>query len=376
MNGMKKLIIATMLSVLISGCGPKELSPEQTQLMESLKSELKKTDGDIDSSVKQEEVSGGLIEALISSRIEILKTNKALIEQRINALESGAKIDIVISATNPDPKLASELTSEMEKLSGEISLAKKDAEQYSGGILYAMKLATVATREQSMAMLQQKLLSAKYGLAIPVVKKPVNSSSKLTAVQEENKKEALIPPGVGPFGLQIGLTKQIIEDMTGVELNLVDEDSNLYTTDSVPKKNSDFDSFGLVISPVVGLCQIRAISDETSTDSHGLTIKSKVENISASLTSIYGKGKVTDVLLPGSIWREPRDWMMGIYKEERYFGTEWKGTKEHPLKNDLQSIVIQARSSGSDSGRVYLQYNFKNIDECIKEKKSKQSSSL
>lgn len=379
---MKKVVIATLLSILISGCGQKELSPEQVKQITSLKTELTTTDNDIENAAKQDEMlSGGLIKSLVKARLEILKTNKALIQQRINAIESGTKIEVVTSGVNPDPKLAGELASELESISHEISAAKKDAEQYNGGLIGSIKMATIATQEQSQAMLQQRLLSAKYGLSLPSTSNSATPAStsisqKSVVAQDHGAKEALLPPGSGPLGLQIGLTKKNIEDMTGVELKMVPDSFNLYATDSVPKKNADFEHYGLVISPEVGLCQIRAISRDINTDSHGLTLKARVEGISESLTSVYGNGKATDVLLPGSIWKDPQDWMMGLLKEERYFGSEWKGSKDQPLKSDLLSVVIQARAASSDAGRVYLQYNFKNIDACLKEEDNQKSSSL
>ncbi|MGO4743097.1 hypothetical protein [Serratia quinivorans] len=379
---MKKVIIATLLSVLISGCGQKELSPEQLQQVTSLKTELIKTDDDIKNATKQDEMlNGGLIKNLVHTRLEILRTNKALIQQRINAIESGAKVEVVTNAVAPDAKLAGELATELENLSHEISAAKKDAEQYNGGLIGSLKMATIATQEQSQAMLQQRLLSAKYGLSLPsainsVTPASTSTSQKSVVAQDHEAKEALLPPGSGPLGLQIGLTKKNIEDMTGVELKKVPNSFNIYATGFVPKKNAYFENYGLVISPEVGLCQIRAISKDLNTDSHGLVLKSKVEEISESLTSIYGNRKINDVLLPGSIWKDPRDWMMGLLKEERFFGSEWKGTKAQPLKSDLQSIVIQAMAASGDTGRVYLKYNFKNIDACRKEEEKQKSSSL
>ncbi len=76
-------------------------------------------------------------------------------EQRINAIESGAKIDVVVSGVKPDPELAASIKTEIDSLDAKINEAKADARQYSGGLIKVLKLSTVATEEQTMAMLQQ-----------------------------------------------------------------------------------------------------------------------------------------------------------------------------------------------------------------------------
>jgi hypothetical protein len=375
---MKRAVIAALLSVLISGCGPKALSPEQIQQVADLKLELVSTDAEIENAAKQQDMlSGGLIKSLVMARLEILKTNKALIQQRINAIESGAKVEVVTNQTSPDLKLAEKLTAELATLTREISTAKQEAAQYDGGLVGSIKKATIATQEQSLAMLQQKLLSAKYGLAVPTIAHHATSTASKSNQQEDPvAKDALLPPGIGPFGLQMGLTKQNVEDMTGVTLTAIPNSLNIYTTEVVPKTYNAFETYILLISPKVGLCRIRALSGDINTDSYGLALKSKVKDIAESLTANYGKGKATDVLLPGSLWKEPGDWMIGLLKKERYFGFDWEEKKDKPFKNDLQGIMLEATAVNSGIGSVYLQYDFKNVDECIKEANDKENSAL
>lgn len=146
---MKRAVIAALLSVLISGCGPKALSPEQIQQVADLKSELVSTDAEIENAAKQQDMlSGGLIKSLVMARLEILKTNKALIQQRINAIESGAKVEVVTNQTSPDLKLAEKLTAELATLTREISTAKQEAAQYDGGLVGSIKKATIATKSK------------------------------------------------------------------------------------------------------------------------------------------------------------------------------------------------------------------------------------
>lgn len=380
---MKKTLIATLVSItMLTGCGPKELTPEQKQEVAALKAELSQTEGEISAAKHiDQQFSGGLIKNLITARLEVLGTNKALLEQRINAIESGAKIDVVVSGVKPDPELAASIKAEMEDLAVKINEAKTDASQYSGGLIQVLKLSTVATEEQSMAMLQQKYLTAKYGLAevklAPVQDNVATASSKKdTTAETRHEQPLLLPPADGPFGLEAGLTQKNIEDMIGAKLKPLPDSVNLYTSDKLPKSNADFEMYGLLISPKAGLCQIRAVGKNIDTDSYGLALKSRFEELSSSLSSLYGKAETTDLLLSGSIWKEPQDWMMGLNKKERFLSATWKGTQETPLKNNIGAISIEARANSSAQGYVYLQYTFTNDDVCQAEIDGAKKSSL
>lgn len=379
---MKKALLACVIATsLLAGCGPKELTPEQKQEVGNLRSELAQTEKEIaEATALQEQYAGGLIKNLTVARLEVLGTNKALLEQRINAIESGAKIEVSISSVKPNPEAATALKTEIDNLDNQIADAKKEASQYSGGLLQALKLSAIATQEQTRAMLQQRYLSATYGLA--EVKVPSEQASEVTTEKQTDKvvpnpsSTPLLPAGEGPFGLEAGLSKKNIEDMIGEELKLMANNVNLYTANSLPKKNASFEAYGLLISPTVGLCQIRALGKDIDTDSYGFAIKSRFKEISESLSSIYGKAAQNDFLLSGSIWKDPRDWMMGLYKHERYLSAEWKGTADTPLKNKLSSVSIEARANSSDKGYIFLQYNFNNYNVCETEIEASKKSSL
>lgn len=380
---MKKNLIATLVGItMLTGCGPQELTPEQKQEVAALKTELSQTEVEISAAKEvDQQFSGGLIKNLTTARLEVLGTNKALLEQRINAIESGTKIDVVVSGTKPDPELAASIKTEIDNLTVKINEAKADASQYTGGLIQVLKLSAVATEEQSMAMLQQKYLTAKYGLAevklAPVQNNAATASGKKEATAKTTQEQPpLLPPAEGPFGLEAGLTQKNIEDMIGAKLKPLPDSVNLYTSDKLPKQNADFEMYGLLISPKAGLCQIRALGKNIDTDSYGLALKSEFEELSNSLSSLYGKAETTDLLLAGSIWKEPQDWMMGLNKKERFLSATWKGAKETPLKNNIDTISIEARANSSSKGYVYLQYSFTNDDVCQAEIEGAKKSSL
>ena len=247
-----------------------------------------------------------------------------------------------------------------------------------------MKQAAIATKEQTLAMLQQKYLTAKYGLAEVKISQDAGSTatakSKTTTAypkeDSQSKQQPLLPAGDGPFGLDAGLTKKNIEDMIGQTLDVSETSTNLYFSKNIPKANSNFESYALVISPSVGLCQIRAIGKTINTDSYGIELKSVFEDLKSSLDSIYGKGKKEDFLYPGSIWKEPQDWMMGLYKKERIYLTEWKSGKDAMNKNRLSYIGMGIRPLNAASGYILLEYLFNNDRICQEEEKTAKKSSL
>ena len=226
--------------------------------------------------------------------------------------------------------------------------------------------------------MQQRYLSAKYGLA-DIKAGPIAGGNQIdgtAASTSQSSSSALLPPADGPFGLQAGLTKKNIEDMTGEVLKPVDGKVNLYMLSATPKKNPDFESFGLLISPKAGLCQIRALGKDINSDSYGFALKSKFDEISNTLKSIYGDGKKTDFLLSGSIWKDPNDWMMGLVKGERVLMMEWKGKNEVMEKNEISEVGMDVRANNSSSGYVFLQYTFSNNSVCEAEIDSDKKSSL
>ena len=377
----KTLVACFISSILLTGCGPRDLTLEQKEQVESLKKELAQVESQISTSKTDlEKYSSGIISNIIYSKIEILEANKLLIQQRINAIESGAKITENVPATQPNPELAASIKNEIDKLNEEISSAKQDASQYNSGLVLSLKLSNIAMQEQTLAMLEQKYLSAKYGLPeLKYNKSPASADNKennSTSSDGAHNQERLLPPGDGPLGFQMGLSVKNIEDMTGKQLKPVDGSYGLYVVDVSPKKNNLFESFGLVISPNVGLCQIRAITHDINTDSYGLELKSQFDDLAGSITAIYGNGKKGDFLYPGSIWDRPQDWLSGLVKQERVYMQEWSGPNDTMNKNEIKSIILSAKGKNTSQGYIVLQYSFKNNSKCQEEIENSKKSSL
>ena len=167
---LRRNIVTLLILLALPACSlAQQPTQEEQQTITQLQGELAQVESEIESAEEDSRAySGGLIKTLIALRLEILKTNHALIQQRVHALESGAEIDIVVIGSEPDPELAATLLAEIENQQTKVAEAEKEAARYSGGLVRAMTLSAVATQRNTLAMLEQRYFSAEYGLATPM----------------------------------------------------------------------------------------------------------------------------------------------------------------------------------------------------------------
>lgn len=376
---MRKLGVALLIAIaaFTSGCLKKELTPEEKALVDVLRSELAETLSELEEAkAKDAALAGGLVKALVTVRVELLSTNTELLKQRINAIESGSPVEQVTQVSLADPELAKQLEAEISVAREELTGAKLDALTH-GGLVGAMKSVAAATQEQTLAMLTHKYLVAKYGLN-PAAPKAGQESQPVASTPAPSAPQQVpdIPPGNGPFGLEAGLSNDLIAKMSGQALVLTDKVQSLYLLTTPPKPNNLFEQYALVISPTVGLCQIRAIGKMIDTNNFGHQLKDQFSTLQTSLSAVYGQPQVLDSLMPGSIWKESRDWMMGLREKDRSLIAEWNSTPASPLKNGIEGITMVARAQSGSEGYVMLQYSFSNYKTCTDEQNTRATGSL
>ena len=73
----------------------------------------------------------------------------------------------------------------------------------------------------------------------------------------------------------------------------------------------------------------------------------------------YGEVSIQDFLLPGSIWSDPNDFMMGLLQKERSLYAVWDKTNLSD-KNDLITVFLGAQAVDRNSGYIVLEYSFNN----------------
>lgn len=385
---MKKTHVALLVCsvLMISACNQqKTLTPQEKELVGQLKQERDMLRQEITTVAgEMAQISSGLILTIMQAREETLKLSQDVVNQRIQAIETGAEVTVVTPTSKPDPDRATQLQAEIAQTKQKLDSAKANAAQYSGGLLAALSMTTVATIEQTLAQLEQQYLSAKYGLPF-LVTASVEPASKAVAApaQTSAKQTAAIPTSApapvvekseivaadGPFGLAMGMTV----DMFGDQLDL--QENGIYLLDNPPKPNRKFEKYALKISDNAGLCWIKGIGKDISTNGHGFQVKSEFEELETALSEKYGKPRKIDFLTAGSIWDDAKYWMRSLQKQDRYLISSWKGGKK-ALPYDLSEIDISANATSGDTGYLTVEYAFSNKEMCDEELKKGENAGL
>jgi hypothetical protein len=167
----------------------------------------------------------------------------------------------------------------------------------------------------------------------------------------------------GPFGFEKGMTaKQMKNKGIGIERFKND----LYEFTNVD--GGDYRFFGLIDNDK-GLYFLRVSTDNIFTNSYGLQIKLKYDEIVDIMISKYGK-PTTDIniLLPGSIWNEVNDFMMALFKEERCLITSWEFEQ-----GEIEAIFVEVKAISTNEAIVMIDYYFSGqseIEEKLKREKT------
>lgn len=140
--------------------------------------------------------NGGMIRVVIEMRRQVLLTTQAMLEQKRHAFLR--RIDLRYSVDGKSAPAAPE--ARLQQIAGDLKRAEQkekmdeiEAARYSGGLVQAMTLVTVATDRLSIAQLDLAYYGAKYGIPLPTdlkaETKPATQSSPPGKVA--NDKDAL-----------------------------------------------------------------------------------------------------------------------------------------------------------------------------------------
>lgn len=167
----------------------------------------------------------------------------------------------------------------------------------------------------------------------------------------------------GPFGLRMGMTLKEIQAFTKVtELS-----DFTYEITKPPVANSNFDQYMIIVTPQEGLCKVAADINNIASNDFGDSVKSRFNDLQKSLTSKYGEGVTIDSLKSGSIWKDPRDWMMSLYKRDRTLSTYWIASGTLKLPPYLSAFALRTYGTSSSKAYINIGYEFTNWDKCTVE---------
>jgi hypothetical protein len=174
----------------------------------------------------------------------------------------------------------------------------------------------------------------------------------------------------GPFGLAVGMNEQALRAATS---KLTRIRGAYFTSESVPKPHSAFESYGFILTEKQGLCKISATGVDIEINAFGTQVKEQFETLLSALSEKYGKYERYDMLRAGSIWNEPGDWAMGLAKEERVLAASWTFSPTRTI-DSIQAIALQAKALSSSKAYLSLMYDFDTTAECIKDAKRSENA--
>lgn len=178
----------------------------------------------------------------------------------------------------------------------------------------------------------------------------------------------------GPFGLEKGMSFDEVKEACGGR-EPVSADNGAYII--IPTKpHPYFVRYIAWIDPKEGLHYIKAIGSDISTNGYGIEVRSKFDSLETTLSKTYGTCDRTNVLLPGSIWRDADDWMMAISKKERYMMSAWEKKYGSSLPDSITGVYMAVYASSSYSGYICLEYEFSNNAKVEAAKKADEDSVL
>lgn len=381
---LKKTQIALLVCsiFILPACnGQRTLTPQEQELVNQLKQERGQLEQEIETvSGEIAQYNSGLIKTIKQVREETLKLSRDIVNQRIQAIETGAKVTVIAPTSQPDSERAQSLQSEIEQAKQQLVEAKAKAAQYSGGLIAAISQSTVATQEQTLAMLEQQYLIAKYGLSLTdkvsaePASKPVGASTATQANTLEPASESTVDENAmlatdGPFGVSMGMTKEMFKG------HLTPAGNGIFIFNNPPKPHPQYEQYVVQISDKAGLCWIKAVGKDILTSRHGYQLQTNFDDFEKKLDERYGAHKRVDFLASGSIWKEPEDWMTALQKKERYLFTTWSGEGK-ALPNNLSKIGLIAAANASDKGYLAIEYSFTNEADCEQESKTKDDAGL
>lgn len=173
----------------------------------------------------------------------------------------------------------------------------------------------------------------------------------------------------GPFGLYMGMK---VSDFKEGQLEKIVP--YVYKISIVPNPHSDFKYYLLMIGPKAGLCCIYASGKTINTSVYGTDLKTAFKEMQEGLTKVYGTPDSSyDFLESGSVWNESNDWMVSLFKKERFLSTFWKGSS---LKNNINYIRLEADVLSFSEGFISVKYEFTNFELFQKKMKILKNKSL
>jgi hypothetical protein len=168
------------------------------------------------------------------------------------------------------------------------------------------------------------------------------------------------------------MTKEQVLQLVG-RGSVKEEKIDMLILITVPKPHSAFETYYLIFGPQ-GLVKIMASAKTLETNGFGQALKDAFLDLRDAVARTYGTPDTYDTLTPGSIWDEPKDWVMGVLKKERALEASWPAAAALKLPNRITAIGITTRALSPSAGYVRLDYFFEGFDSYVELQKARAST--
>lgn len=161
----------------------------------------------------------------------------------------------------------------------------------------------------------------------------------------------------GPFGIDQGTEKEQLNNLEATE-------RPFRFMIAPPRPHPRFDQYHVKIHPRTGVCMLTALGVTINSSVYGTELQEEFKKIRGQLAEVYGPSTLADFLNLGSIWNEPRDWMIALQKNERTLQAAWDKGSNANLKDGIVEILLTAQAFDDEQGWLALQYRFANEAQC------------
>jgi hypothetical protein len=169
-----------------------------------------------------------------------------------------------------------------------------------------------------------------------------------------------LPCHAASFGFERGMTPEQVTRLVGpsaITNTMPDQLGGVqYTLSTAPSPHREFEQYVLVFSKDSGLLRVVAIGKNFQTSSDGLQLRDHYDSLCAAMKTTYVLERQLDFARPGSPWNKPRDFMMGLLKNDRVLAAFFKdGQGDH--------VIIEPSATDSSNGYITVSYEYPGWDE-------------
>jgi hypothetical protein len=180
----------------------------------------------------------------------------------------------------------------------------------------------------------------------------------------------------GPFGIEFGMTLEDVKNVATVKTQGKLHNFMYFITPS--KASTFFDDYRIMVSPKFGVFEIQAYGNIINSDEYGEKIRDEFEKVKVLVSKTYGPPTDTfDFLKVGSIWKEPREWLIALRKDERVYGCYWMNNKKDTnLPEPLEVVYLGIHFLNDYDNKCYLVLTYQPswFSEAIEDAEAEESS--